>query len=406
MSQPILSLRANSNAESYSLNRFHFKMQEWLLQMTSNKKQAAEKIDDARAVMQGLESRIKRTISEIDSISLDKVRSVIDSNESVAILAHDRDDNLCCAEINKQSLVSLKILDQAVWSSSKFEEWRKFYPRSYGEWSPPVGPFGKELPTVQTVRTSVEGVSIGHFSGKKLLIIPDAKTFGFPFALSPNGGDFLGENVSVGIAPSVSWLISTRSKPFSPSLRKCAWLGSSKSQDLTLLYLRDRLTPTLHKFQFNIIATESLERVDGSDIVLAISHGGVGIADHFRGISDDVKNYSTEEFADKFKKCGCIVLFICSSGRSDNKIGTMETLGVVSELLQIGVRSVIAPPWPLHAYVAETWLSPFLENIHSGNSVGLSSSIASREVRNRFNNPCAWAAFHVYGDPELCPIKV
>lgn len=401
LSQPILSLRADSSSENNLLNRSHFKMQKWLLQMASVREQNAERLADDRTVSQNIESRIKRTVSEIDNVSLAKLQSIIEPNETIIVITHDSNKNICHAVINKDSLVGPKKINQQIWSPIKYKEWKKFYPRCYGEWTPAVGPFDKESPTVQMIRGSVENLSIGQFKQKNLLIIPDAETFGFPFALSPNGNGFLGEDISIGIAPSVSWLISTRSKSFVPNLTKRAWLGSPKSQDWTLLYLKDKLTPALDKFHYDIVDSESPSHLEGSDVVLAISHGGVGIADHFRTITDNVRNYSIEEFANKFKNCGCVVLFICSSGRSDNKIGTMETLGLVSELLQLGVRAVVAPPWPLHAYVAEIWLPPFLASLHSGNSVGLSSSIASKEIRKKFDNPCAWAAFHVYGDPEL-----
>jgi hypothetical protein len=406
LSQPILSLRAYSSSENSLLNRSHLKMQKWVLQMAFVHDQKAERLADAITVFQDIESRIKRTVSEINNVSLAKLQSIIEPNETIIVITHDSNKNICHAEINKNSLVGPKKIGQQIWSPIKYKEWRKFYPRSYGEWIPAVGPFDKELPTVQMIRGSVENLSIGQFKQKKLLIIPDAEMFGFPFALSPNGNRFLCEDISIGIAPSVSWLISTRSKSFVPNLTKRAWLGSPKSQDWTLLYLKDKLTPALDKFHYAIVDSESPSHLEGSDVVLAISHGGVGIADHFRTITDKVRNYAVEEFANKFKNCGCVVLFICSSGRSDNKIGTMETVGLVSALLQVGVRAVVAPPWPLHAYVAETWLPPFLESLHAGNSVGLSSNIASKEIRKRFDNPCAWAAFHVYGDQELSVMMI
>lgn len=400
LSQPALSLRMHGGSDS-NLSPESVNMQRWWLQLLAESSQDTVKVADAHNVVQNIVPPLKKSIAQLSEVSLKQLQSVIQPDEAVMLLARDPAGNLCRAVIYCDSYLGPERLTEEIWSPMKYKEWRKFFPRSYGGWEPPE-PFTEEKPSKEKVRDSVISLSVGNFKRPKLLsIIPDADLFGFPFVLAPIDQTYLGKDTQVGTVPSMPWFITTRSQPWKSNLSKKAWLGSPKSQDLTLHLLRERLQPSLEKYQVEIIESKLPDELAHSGLAIITSHGGVGFLDHFRMITDTTRTYSAKEFAHSLEGCGCVVLFVCNAGRSDPQIGSSETLGLVSELLRVNVRSVIASPWPLYVYVTETWLPAFLESLSNGYTVGYSAYMASKEVRNKYDNPCAWAALQVYGEPTF-----
>ena len=154
----------------------------------------------------------------------------------------------------------------------------------------------------------------------------------------------------------------------------------------------------LEAMHFRMSAQDVPTDLAGSDMAFVGAHGGTGVGDYFRSISDDVNSFTPREFARMLRGCRCVVLAVCSAGRSDRQTGNEETTGLVTELLREGVRCVVAPPWPLDIHVVRAWLPAFLAGMKAGERAGEAARQALQAVRAAIDHPCAWAQLHVYGD--------
>lgn len=77
-------------------------------------------------------------------------------------------------------------------------------------------------------------------------------------------------------------------------------------------------------------------------------------------------------------------------------------VGLPYEILNHGVRTVIASPYPIDAGVQSIWLETFLGKFLTGNTVINSNFEANRIVGEKFNfNPVYTLAMNVFGDPLL-----
>ncbi|MCB9108915.1 MAG: hypothetical protein H6633_32425 [Anaerolineales bacterium] len=399
LSQPILTLHSKPSKNDKLPSSE--KIQSWWLQFLAKNSHDAKKIIEGLSVLQNVSPMEEKSIAELSEISIRDFQTIIEPDELVIIVARDVLGHMYRATISNDSYTGPDSIDIQVWSPTNYYEWRRHYPHAYGMWTPP-SPLADEYPSKVMVNESLSSLSIGDFRVKqRVFIIPDAELFGYPFQISLVNNKNIGESSEVAIVPSVSWMFNARTSPRQIYSGKRAWMGSSTSMDLTIHFLRDRLTPVLQDAQIELIESDHPSHLENSELAFITSHGGVGLFDNFRAISDTTTSYSAKEFSRTLKGCGCVVLFVCNSGRSDRQVGSSETVGLVSELLRMDVKCVVAPPWPLHVNIAEIWLPPFLEYLSSGYSVGHSSYIASREVAKKYDNPCAWGILHVYGDASF-----
>ncbi len=298
--------------------------------------------------------------------------------------------------------------DQAVgplpvgsWSVGAFARWRATFIDKL-RWRKPANYlFGLDAlePPVQEVRNEFVGLELGRTSlPQYLTIVPPGHLFGFAWQLSAHDGGFLCEATKVAIAPSASWLVAARTKKWAGSPSRKAWLGSRNTPDSTLLALKQKVDDELERRNFSIVEGAAPSGFEGCEIVFIAAHGGTGKADYFRSASDLISHYSPTEMAYMLRNCGCVILAVCSGGRSDSQTGSNETLGLVSSLLREGVRCIVAPPWPLDIEVVQYWLPAFLAAMDEGECVGYAAEIARTEVRKQLDHPCAWGQLHVYGD--------
>jgi len=397
VSQPILSLQLQPQADQ-GAPLDSTKVQAWFSSIAGNSHDSI-RLMDAQSVFKNIAAPSQKSTAKLGEVSLNALQRVTQQDESLLILARAPNGNLCRALINRTDFVGPETLPSATWSPSKYKDWRTSYPRAYGRWDPVSDPFRQEEPSIEDVNRSLESLSVGRFAPPaSLCIIPEASLFGFPFHLAGLEQDYLGTLSQVSSAPSIPWLINVRSQLWAGSESRKVWLGSPSSEDWTLFYLRDRLLPSLNEHHFEVIDQEFPVGLENSKIAVVASHGGTGLLDRFRTVTDKMRAYGAEEFAHSLERCGCVVLFICNAGRGDPQIGSSETVGLVSELLRVNVRSIIASAWPLHVKVTEAWLPPFLEHLLSGQMVGYAAHMALHEVRRKYPNPCAWGALQVFGD--------
>ena len=287
------------------------------------------------------------------------------------------------------------------WSPIAFHYWLANY-KSELRWSLPLGGipgFDSLRPAVSEIRQFLKGLSLGsEISSPHLTLIPPAHLFGFTWNLCLTGAHFLTERTSVAIAPSSSWLVMARTVPWEGRTVRKAWMGSGRSQNTTLLGLRDRVAPALLGLDFDISDEDTPTSLANSEIVFVGAHGGTGEGNHFRSIGDDVSLFPPKQFARLLFGSGCVVLAVCSGGRSDRQDGSEETIGLVSHLFNVGVRCVIAPPWPLDIDVMKYWLPAFMRSLVDGMPTGQAAKEAQVTVRATLDHPCAWGQMHIYGD--------
>jgi len=407
LSQPALTMDAalHRSAIESDLQTISARITNWLLSSTYSGIETGSLSDIERMTNEFIRET-EYSITKMQSIDISSIQKIISDDETLITLACDPNDSICRTIIKHGSYSGPDLLDQTIWSSSAYQIWKKTYPRAYGNWDPPSDVYLRENPSVDEVKETVESLSFGNVGNDNQIIIsPDSSLAGFTFGLSKVNNEHCGSNTKIATIPSPGWLVDARSHTWSGNKNAIAWLGSPRTDDLTLHYLRDRLTPEFNQYNVDIVEDDTPVNLSGSCLAFISSHGSTGIEDRFRTISDKIKTYSSIEFARLFSGCGCLVLFTCNAGRNDTMLNSSEVVGLTTKLLRIGIKCVIASPWPLHVYVVETWLPKFLKGIFSESTVGEAAFSASQSVKERFINPCAWASLNVYGDPKFKPLS-
>lgn len=399
VSQPILSLQIQQ-VEHNDYFRSPAMATDWMNELLQQNTPPAA-LADAAVIANSVNVVSRRSIKDIGQISSEQLKSILSDDEIALVIASDSDDKIYRLIISRDKLVGPELLSPEFWSPSAFRNWRESFPREYGRWEPTESNTAKTIPEY-LVKESLKSLRVGEMQLTKYLsIIPEADLFNFPFALSLHQGKYLGEETSLAVIPSAAWLIQTRMKPIQTRATKKAWLGSIDASDSALSYVRDHLQDTLLDYHVDLIHDALPIGIAKAGLAVVAAHGGTGFFDYFKTVTDSMRIYSSEEFAQYFEECSCVVLFVCHAGRSDSRQGSSETVGLVTELLRSNVRAVIASSWTLDIDVPPIWLPAFLKSLRGGETVAQAVHKASREVRSRYDHPSAWAALQVYGDPML-----
>ena len=347
--------------------------------------------------------------NQIASISSERTLEIINDDEILVILAEDVFGNLCRLIISEQFIQGPEVLPEETWSPTKFKIWQQRYPVEYGMWRPVREEGEKENPSKDEVFNSVSHLSIGEIrstESKSLIISPSSKLFSFPFAISEKEKRFLAEDNQVSTIPSTIFLENARKKTSSVVKSVKAWLGAPETFDETLLYVRDTLLPIFKYYGIEVLENDLPDPLSDASIGFVVSHGSTGFLNHFKMVTDNVRYFSTKNFASRIAGCGSVILFICGAAMMDSETNSTEVRGLTRELLSLNTNAVIASPWSLNVDIPGLWLPPFLESVFSKRSIGFSSFMASQALKTKFDNPSAWAALQVYGDPEFNPFRI
>lgn len=369
----------------------------WWISQIRDKNATLESIVDSLSVLRSVAPIQPVDATKLLSLQSQQVTAILQADEVLLALAHDSTHTLCRALFSRQKPPKLERVETGVWSSDRLSEWRRKFPRGYSwvissDWLP------VESVTTEEVTESIDGLAIGDIPAKcAVTIAAESCLFGFPFPLCLDAGIHIGALFPISTIPSLQWLKDVREKAWQGGTHRCAWFGPRDTQDLTLLKLLDTHKALLMEQGFSVSRDEKPTGMKFAEMAIVGSHGVSSLFDHFAGVSDACKLYNLDEFADCLSGCGCVVLFVCSAGRSDSFLDRAHTDGLVLRLLDAGVRCVVAPPWPLNIKVTEIWLPVFLEAI-SRVSINHAAFEASAAVRAVYDNPCAWASLQVYGD--------
>jgi hypothetical protein len=329
------------------------------------------------------------------------VKYLASPDETFCILSYDNANRLCQLLISRDEIQGPKRLEESTWSAKKHSRWSRCFPDRYS-WTQEVQ-YGtiEERPRIEAVNASLRYLSVEIPVGTgNLTFVPESRLFGFPFLITHRPPDYLGCDRTCVSAPSISWLGSVRRTAPPSNQRLEAWLGSPTKSPFDVLKVREGTLPVIRQFGGVVHNTDTPEPLQNANVAILLSHGGRSLARGFGGIPEEFGRFTTEDLSNWLGQCQCVILFVCHAGRSDDRLYSRETFGLVGRLLRLQVRLVIAPSWSLGADIPSIWLPPFLSAFNSGTKAAQAFAEAARTVRDQYAHPCAWGAMQLFGDAE------
>jgi len=285
--------------------------------------------------------------------------------------------------------------DQTVYFSfDQFEDWKKVFPYKYGI---------DDGETSNLFYTSMNFLEISNLPDTRLLVILSADLAQIPSNILMIDNELAGRTKAVAIAPSSSWLSYSIQNPLQTNGNFVSWISRDDSIQTSLPVMIERLSPTLEQYNISLNTEPVLPLgFSNSELVIIGAHGGVSSDEHlFQRISDDgYLKISADEFCDKFRNVGVVILFVCSAGRSDLHPALNTTIGLAKKMLDRGCSAVIASPWPLDIKMTYKWLPIFLEHWTNGAQLIDATYLANQAVSEAFSqDPSYCLAMSVFGDP-------
>jgi CHAT domain-containing protein len=162
------------------------------------------------------------------------------------------------------------------------------------------------------------------------------------------------------------------------------------------------MSDTFQKFGFVVDTNRRLPSdVADSSLVVVTGHGGLAQEGRYLHSIRDEEDLiePPSALAESLAGVELVILFVCSGGRIDKHPWGNRTVGLPRQLLNKGVRAVIASAWPLDVKVTYTWLEPFMNAWNAGATVLQATKKANEVVRTRLgDHPQYSLAMSVYGD--------
>lgn len=152
----------------------------------------------------------------------------------------------------------------------------------------------------------------------------------------------------------------------------------------------------------NIVTCESIVPtfdVD-TDLNIFIAHGGRDGMKGFNGLFPSHDKVYTNLDA-IFGQGKVAVVFACHSGSVAGMLYSNSIHTLIKELLRNGYEAVIAPSWSLNIYIPETWCKEFIESLTGKNPISHAVFMANRAVKLKYKVESAWAAMHLFGNPNI-----
>jgi hypothetical protein len=136
-------------------------------------------------------------------------------------------------------------------------------------------------------------------------------------------------------------------------------------------------------------------------LAVIVAHGTCSETGEFQALTDGLTAYSPSEVGHWLQGTRCVVLCVCSGGHTSIGLRRCEPRGLVTSLLNAGVRCVIAARWELRLEYAARWTMKFLEFIDHGKSVEDAAFHCALDVDGFGSDAAAWAAMQVFGDSAI-----
>ncbi|QOF72459.1 hypothetical protein IG197_05110 [Aminobacter sp. SR38] len=365
---------------------------------------SGEAVEDAKIAAFAIELLADQAIKR-QSVSGSGLPSSIDEPANIAkeisragisvILLGVADSNRVVRVTAEGGELSATIHEPAdVFSKAAFDTWGEQYPYRYG--------FDSDDPNI--FYNSMRGLGIGAAPTTRALLVADVSLQQLPANLLMASGEFLGLQVPVAAAPSLSWLREARTRPARTGA-PFAWIPIADDPEAiqTLGVLADRLSGTLRDHSIGLDTGLAIpEGLSGAELAIVTAHGSIiPEGRFFQVVADDADMRLTPDaLSTAARNAGVVILFVCSAGRFDKHPMADTTTGLAKELLDQGCSVVIASPWPLNASVPAYWLPAFMEAWSVGATVTDANFEGNKAVERALGNSTAnCLALTVFGDP-------
>lgn len=231
-----------------------------------------------------------------------------------------------------------------------------------------------------------------------LYLVKDITLSEFPHQLFlDQNGNFIAEKIPVTNVLSTEWLKEQTALTLKPDVQKAIWIPI-ESNDFTLQMLSSNIEQTLQAHHFFIDQSIKPTAPISAAINIACAHGAGNISDLELIQFGEQLSIDMERFIGMGK---VLILFICHSGSATNPLFRNETANLIKKFIANGYEAVIAPAWALHIKVPEIWLPEFLGLLENGLAIDAAVFGANKKVYDLFPTPAAWAALHLYGNPNI-----
>lgn len=276
---------------------------------------------------------------------------------------------------------------------------------------PGLRQWSKSFPYAYAQESGDNNVFFNSTDKLKLSKIPDGPTVMFLDAriqcVPPNifrvEDDFVGQEIPVASAPSVSWLVATEGSKQYRSLLRVVWIPTDLTSFAPLSALANSVKGRLDSYGINLITDRRIpDSLANAELVIVGAHGGISPdRQFFQTVADDDSNSVPFRIIhNSLTNVGTVILFVCSAGRVDRHPSANSTVGLVKQLLNSGCRSVLASPWPLEIAVAKHWLDKFLDEWDSGATIVQANFLANAHVKATFSADLRHClAMNLYGSP-------
>jgi len=327
--------------------------------------------------------------------------SLNDEGLDVAFMALNTAGELSVTVVSKGEARAIEQPRQEMSFHRRMLAWLGKYPKAYGlidayhgnnEFFSTMEALGVRLPKSEKLLIVAEPL-LQQLTANLVVVQPDDGEFEY----------FYGSRTAVGFVPALSWLSATRARARTGKAYR-AWISADSGPDAvgTLDIALARLSGTFEEFGFSVDTNRRLPG-DMSDagLVVVTAHGGLAQEGRYLRSIRDEENLveSPSALAASLAGVELVILFVCSGGRIDKHPWGNRTVGLPRQLLDKGVRAVIASPWPLDVKVTYTWLEPFINAWNAGATVLQATKVANEGVAERLgDNPQYSLAMSVYGD--------
>ncbi|GLR81957.1 CHAT domain-containing protein (plasmid) [Azospirillum oryzae] len=251
-------------------------------------------------------------------------------------------------------------------------------------------------------------------SGQKLLIVPHGPLHYVPFAAIDGAGGPLVAQRAIRMAPSLSALVATRSRPgmtagaadrrgaiFGNPARREAGLNlpgaEAEAQAIAHIYPKSDLflrgQATLDQFR---------SAAQGKAFVHIAAHGLFQPADPlasrllFSPSGDNSGDLTVGDLYGMRLDSSLAVLSACQTGLSDVSPGD-DLIGLVRGFMFSGVGGVVATYWNVADESTALLMQTFYSRLKSGASAQEALQAGQTAVRQRFPHPFYWAPFALMG---------
>lgn len=235
---------------------------------------------------------------------------------------------------------------------------------------------------------------------KSALLVKDRSIVGYPHnLLLDQTGNFIHKTRPITDILTTEWFIENKDiSEFNAYKTKSIWIPTSGG-DFTISMLFGKLEKFLRKQEFKIFNDLKINSPIASNINVICMHG----ADDISSKKVFYPNQSNDYIKEKrdIGEGTILILLVCYSGSYKNEFHKNNVSSLVKNYIQKGYQAVVAPFWALHTDIPPIWLPTFLNALDAGNKVDDAVFKANREVYNKYPTPAAWAAMHLYGNPNV-----